>query len=118
MSVHHPVSEPDRLFLDYQVWFDPARQENTSLYLFGPQGSEEAMEYLRTALIDANLWELDRKKLIREDQRQAYTDQLSVVEVIGLGAAGLFAGRFNHPKFQSSATQWEAWKSVLQHLRC
>lgn len=111
-----PSSASIRLFLDYDVWFDPVRQENASLYLFGLPGSDAVMETLKAALIDADLWEKDSKKSVKDDQRQTYADLLDTVEVIQLNTNGLFAGRFDHPKFKSSATQWDKWKRVLQQL--
>ena len=105
------------IFRTTQLTFDPGDKANGSLYLCDPSGGKQAqtVDLAIAALRQGSLWSSQDPKQVRDDQRQAYEDQLEFVEAVAVtvGGAGLVLARCNHPKFPSSAERFAGWKRVL-----
>ncbi len=96
----------------YDLTFDPGDRRNGSLYLCTPRGSTltPAAPYVE-GLREAGLWSQEPPKSVPDEQRQAYKDGLVFVAAIAWRAAAehVVLARFDHPKFPSDSTRWEAW---------
>ena len=63
------------------------------------------------ALRAAGLWSDTEAKTVPDEHRQAYKDQLVLVDCARFGgASGFIIARFDHPKFPSDAERWDAWR--------
>jgi hypothetical protein len=97
--------------------YDPGDKTNGSLYLCDPSGGTQAqaVEQGIVLLRRQSLWSATAPKQVRDDQRQAYADQLVFVEAmeVAVGGACLVIARCDHPKFPSSAERFAAWKKAL-----
>ncbi len=98
----------------YELTFDGGDQANGSLYLATMRGAREVgkqMELLRAA----GLWSSDAEKHVTDDQRDAYKAGLIFVAAVAYALPdGYFlATRFDHPKFPSDGTRWDAWLTTL-----
>ena len=106
------------LFQRTDLTFDAGDRANASLYLCEPIGNPQAG--LRDRLIGLlrarRLWSEQEPKCVRDDQREAYQDQLTVVEVVALQLDGgsVALARCEHPRFPSSAQRFDAWKAALR----
>lgn len=97
--------------------FDAGDKVNGSLYLCDPTNGlqraavEEAVSVLRAR----SIWSAQEVKQVRDDQRQAYEEQLVFVEAVEfpIGGARLVMVRCDHPKFPSSSERFAAWKIAL-----
>ncbi len=105
------------IFRTTQLTFDPGDKANGSLYLCDPSGGKQsqAIERAITLLRDHALWSAQDPKQVRDDQRQAYEEQLVFVEAVEVVVEGarLVITRCNHPKFPSSAERFSGWKNAL-----
>jgi len=104
------------IFRSTAITFDPGDKLNGSLYLCDPGGVHglviaKVIAHLR----GKSLWSEQDPKQVRDDQRQAYEEQLLFVEAVEFVADGvtLVAARCNHPKFPSSAERFADWKKAL-----
>ena len=105
------------IFRSTQITFDPGDKANGSLYLCDPSGGKQsqAIERAIAMLRERALWSAQDPKQVRDDQRQAYEEQLAFVEAVEVVVEGarLVITRCNHPKFPSSAERFSGWKSAL-----
>lgn len=108
------------IFRSTAITFDPGDKLNGSLYLCDPTGGnhEQVVAKVIVHLRGNALWSGQDPKQVRDDQRQAYAEQLSFVEAVEFVADGvtLVAVRCNHPKFPSSAERFADWKKALASL--
>ena len=101
----------------HELTFDPGDPQNGSLYLGEPRDTASGLD--RAALIAklraAGLWSDQPAKQVPDAHRQAYKDQLQFLEATCYRTAhGHFLiARFDHSKFPSSATRWQAWQTFL-----
>ena len=107
--------------IDHHVLsFDPGDKKNGSLYIGTPPGSGGNFDVTATlrALRAARLWSDAAPKTVGDDQKQAYKDQLHLVDCIEYDA-GFLVARFDHPKFPSDAARWQAWLAFFdeRHAR-
>ena len=107
----------EAIFQRTMLAFDAGDKENASLYLCAPSGRSTATPLGQAIdLLRANgLWSKQEPKWVRDDQRQSYQDQLSLVEVLPLPWNGeeLLLVRCEHPRFPSSEHRFAAWKAAL-----
>lgn len=105
------------IFRATQLTFDPGDKANGSLYLCDPSGGRQsqAIERAIAMLRERALWSAQDPKQVRDDQRQAYEEQLVFVEALEVvvGGARIVITRCNHPKFPSSAERFSGWKNAL-----
>ena len=105
------------IFRTTQLIFDPGDKANGSLYLCDPSGGKQsqAIERAIAMLRQRALWSAQDPKQVRDDQRQAYEEQLLFVEAVDVVVEGvrLVITRCNHPKFPSSAERFSGWKNAL-----
>lgn len=101
------------IFLSHHAWFDPETQDNASLYLFSGCAGDTDIDTCIARLVAAGLWSAGAVKKVRDDQRAMYAQQLEPLERVAVRGTQVSAGRFNHPKYPSSATQWQAWVQCL-----
>ena len=99
------------------ITFDPGDPANGSLYLcdVSEQGDPGAVARAIGLLRGLALWSSADPKQVRNDQRPAYSEQLRFVEAAEarVGRARLVLARFDHAKFPSDRTRFEAWKRAL-----
>lgn len=105
------------IFRSTAITFDPGDKLNGSLYLCDPTGGKQVQVIAKVIahLRGKSLWSDQDPKQVRDDQRQAYEEQLLFVEAVEFVADGitLVAARCNHPKFPSSAERFADWKKAL-----
>lgn len=97
--------------IDHHVLtFDPGDKRNGSLYIGTPPGSGGNFDVTATlgALRAAKLWSDVAPKTVADEQKQAYKDQMRLVDCVEYDA-GFLVARFDHPKFPSDAARWQAW---------
>lgn len=108
------------IFRSTAISFDPGDKLNGSLYLCDPTGGEHGQVVAKVIahLRGKSFWSGQDPKQVRDDQRQAYEEQLLFVEAVEFVAGGvtLVAARCNHPKFPSSAERFADWKTALAGL--
>ena len=98
--------------------FDPADKNNGSLYLCVDPSIVPGTNV--TLVIDklraAGCWSDEPPKQVPDEHRQAYEEQLQLVEVVGFRDADspFLAARFNHEKFPSDDARWQAWLTTLE----
>ena len=105
------------IFRTTALMFDGGDKANGSLYLCDPSNGQQskavgqAIDLLRAH----SLWSMQDAKQVRDDQRQAYEDQLVFVEAaeVVVGGSQLVIARCNHPKFPSISARFDAWKTAL-----
>jgi hypothetical protein len=106
--------------IDHHVLsFDPGDRLNGSLYLGSPTvGGTFDVSAAISALRAAALWSAAAPKTVAAEQKQAYKDQLQLVEAVAY-ADGFILARFDHPKFPSDATRWGEWVAFFdaRHAR-
>lgn len=103
----------------YDLTFDPGDKRNGSLYLGTPRGKTSTLDVPATldALRAAGLWSDVEPKTVPDEHRQAYKDQLNLLQVLHYGGdTGYLIARFDHPKFPSDAARWEAWRAFFARL--
>ena len=102
---------------NHQLTFDPADKANGSLYLCVDPTIEPGTDV--SLIIDrmraAEIWSEEAPKEVPDDHRQAYEEQLTLVEVVSFRDADspFKAARFDHEKFPSSDKRWKQWLDVL-----
>ncbi len=105
------------IFRSTQLTFDPGDKANGSLYLCDPSGGKQSqvIEQVIACLRERALWSSQAPKQVRDDQRQAYEEQLVFVEAVEVVVKGarLVITRCNHPKFPSNAERFSGWKRAL-----
>ncbi len=119
-----PPLSKDSLIDGFQMSFDPGDPRNGSLYLCEPLDRvapfDHGAEIAR--LRAAGLWSQTAEKQVPDSQRDAYKAQLELVEITRYaGPGGHFAiARFDHPKFPSETSRWEAWQAFFdsRYARC
>ena len=103
----------------HDLTFDPGDKRNGSLYLGVARDGSSALDVTATlgALRAAGLWSETEAKTVPDEHRQAYKDQLLLVDSASFGGAtGFIIARFDHPKFPSDAERWNAWRTFFtQH---
>lgn len=102
----------------HSLAFDPGDKRNGSLYLGTPAGGDFDVPATIEALRAAGLWSTTEPKTVAPEQKQAYKDQLQLVEAVAYGA-GFIVARFDHPKFPSDAARWDEWLAFFdaRHAR-
>ena len=100
----------------HDLTFDPGDKRNGSLYLGVPRGSSNFdVAGTVAALRAAGLWSEVDTKTVPDDHRQAYKDQLLLVDVASFGGdSGCLIARFDHPKFPSDAARWAEWRAFFE----
>lgn len=103
----------------HDLTFDPGDKRNGSLYLGVARDGSSTLDVALTlgALRAAGLWSDSDAKTVPDEHRQAYKDQLTLVDSARFGGPqGFIIARFDHPKFPSDAARWDAWRSFFtQH---
>jgi len=103
----------------HDLTFDPGDKRNGSLYLGTARDGSSSLDVAATlgALRAAGLWSGTEAKTVPDEHRQAYKDQLVLVDCASFGgASGFIIARFDHPKFPSDAERWDAWRAFFtQH---
>ena len=103
----------------HDLTFDPGDKRNGSLYLGVARAGGSTLDLAATlaALRAAGLWSDTEPKTVPDEHRQAYKDQLALVDSARFGGAqGFIIARFDHPKFPSDAERWNAWRTFFtQH---
>ena len=102
-------------FIDgHNLTFDPGDKLNGSLYLAEPFNTQSGIcrEEIISAMRSAQLWSDADPKQVPDGQRQAYKDQLELVDAIRYQTdQGQFSiARFDHPKFPSDDGRWSDWQ--------
>lgn len=100
----------DEIIDHHVLTFDPGDKRNGSLYIGTPPGAGGNFDVAATltAMRKAGLWSDSQPKTVPDEQRQAYKDQLKLVDAVEYDT-GFLVARFDHPKFPSDAARWEAW---------
>lgn len=101
---------------DHDLTFDPGDKRNGSLYLGVARSGGSTLDVAATlaALRTAGLWSEVEAKTLPDEHRQAYKDQLVLVDCAAFGGAtGFIIARFDHPKFPSDAERWAAWREFF-----
>ena len=100
----------------HDLTFDPGDKRNGSLYLGVPRGTATFdVAGMVAALRAAGLWSDVDTKTVPDDHRQAYKDQLLLVDVASFGGDnGCLIARFDHPKFPSDAARWSDWRAFFE----
>ncbi len=105
------------IFRTTTLIYDSGDRANGSLYLCDPTGGKQtqAVTQAITLLQGRSLWSAQEAKQVRDDQRQAYEDQLEFIEAVEIAVAGarLVLARCDHPKFPSSAERFSDWKEAF-----
>ena len=103
----------------HDLSFDPGDKRNGSLYIGVAQEGSSTLDLPATlaALRAAGLWSATDAKTVPDEHRQAYKDQLALVDSARFGGPqGFIIARFDHPKFPSDAERWDAWRAFFtQH---
>ncbi len=111
---------PDEIIDHHTLTFDPGDKRNGSLYLGTPPGSGGNFDVTATlsAMRQAGLWSSTPPKTVGDDQKQAYKEQLKLVDAVEYDA-GFLVARFDHPKFPSDGARWQAWLTFFdqRHAR-
>src|SRR5262245_61395085 len=109
----NPAHTRESIVDDHELTFDPGDKLNGSLYLAERRSAPSPLD--RAALLAelraAGLWSTQPEKQVPDAHRQAYKDQMTLVEVVTYRAerGEFLAARFDHPKFPSSAERWSEW---------
>lgn len=105
-----PTFSSDSIVDGHDLYFDAGDKRNGSLYLCVPRGAARPDAAL-AALRSAALWSDEPDKKVADEQRQAYKDGLQFVAAVEYGAADerLVLARFDHPRFPSDASRFQAW---------
>lgn len=101
--------------IDHHVLtFDPGDKRNGSLYIGTPPGAGGNFDVAATltAMRKAGLWSDSQPKTVPDEQRQAYKNQLKLVDAVEYDT-GFLVARFDHPKFPSDTARWEGWLAFL-----
>lgn len=100
----------------HDLYFDPADKRNGSLYLCAPAGTAAAVVENRiAALRTAGLWSAEPHKVVPEEHKKNYAEQMRFVACaqFGDGDERLLAARYDHPKFPSDPARWQEWLNAL-----
>ena len=102
----------------HELSFDPGDKRNGSLYLGVSRAGGSTLDVAATiaALRAAGLWSEAEPRTVPDEHRQAYKDQLVLVDSARHGGPqGFIIARFDHPKFPSDAERWQAWRAFFTH---
>ena len=98
---------------DHRLTFDGGDKLNGSLYIGDDPTQEPGINValLVEQLRSANLWSHEQPKEVPDEHRQAYKDQLNLLEVITYRDADsrFLISRFDHAKYPSDANRWQQW---------
>lgn len=107
----------DQVIDGHHLTFDAADKRNGSLYLCEPLDGPAPFDRLTLlgGLRAAGLWSEAPEKQVPDAQRQAYKEQLQLIEatVYATGAGRFLIARFDHPKFLSDAERWREWQAFF-----
>lgn len=108
--------DKDEIIDRHDLAFDPGDKRNGSLYLGTPRegGGNFDVAASLGALRTAGIWSDATPKTVPDEQRQAYKDQLQLVDAVAYDA-GFILARFDHPKFPSDATRWQEWLTFFDN---
>ncbi|MEM7207861.1 MAG: hypothetical protein AAF434_08570 [Pseudomonadota bacterium] len=104
------VYTKDEVIEGFELTFDPGDKLNASLYLgVRPDGLTPArIDDAITALRENQLWSDEHPRVVRDDQKQAYKDQLDFVEAFSYDDGSILIARFDHPQYPSDTGRWRA----------
>ena len=101
----------------HELAFDAADKANGSLYICEPRGQPGVI--VTTALLaelrDAGLWSEEEPRSVPDEQREAYKEQLKLIDTSVYQQAGVefLIARFDHPKYPSDGGRWDAWTAFF-----
>lgn len=102
---------------DHHLTFDSGDKRNGSLYIGTPLTGPAPLDLqvLLAALREAGLWSEVEPKQVADNQRQAYKDQLQLVDAKRYQTAqgSFMISRFDHPKFPSDEGRWIEWENFF-----
>jgi len=111
----------DQLFNHHRVYFDDGDRQNASLYLCvsSSEAGAGVVESIVTLMRNQGLWSATGMAEVREDQRQAYIEQLQLLDHREYATpwGSLVVARCEHPKYPSSADRWQDWLDCLDRNR-
>jgi hypothetical protein len=99
----------------YTLTFDSGGGANGSLYICEPRNSVSPVidvDSLVTSMRVAEIWSEDEVKLVPDEHRKAYKEQLELIEAVEYecGEAAFLIARFDHHQFPSDDSRWADWK--------
>ena len=111
------VLDKESIIDGYTLSFDPGDKLNGSLYLGTSRQGEPGPEHtpIIESLRNAGLWSDTESRQIADDQREDYKAGLDFVEAVQYEGerGGFIVARFDHPKYPSSESRWQAWLACL-----
>lgn len=107
----------DAVIDNHELSFDVADKRNGSLYVCEPRGLAGTImtQDLLAALRKSELWSDDEPTSVPDEQRNAYKEQLTLVETAPYKQeeVGFLIARFDHPRYPSDGERWDAWKGFF-----